>query len=250
MSFYTSLRFYRPTPPPLITGPVLARFVADLLDSGAFVHEHDNALSVKFGQSIDQDEKDTASEEPIPDLPGVFKLHEIEWDIRVRTSACEVLQLLSAHDRPIYRAFMSLGRVSDAIVKALQTPRPDDQQPNLWLTGASLEVGPIHVSEMSKGPFAVGWISAGFGGNGYLWPWTARDLTDRAVALDALKPMTEICRTHFPVHLGYRGDGFRRGRLGGMFSRKSYVRRRMGDLWPFDRLDEPWDWYWGVSESG
>jgi hypothetical protein len=251
VSFYTTLHFYRPTPPPRVTGPSLARFVADLMETGCFERTHDDSFSVKFGRAIDQDEKGTSLELPVPGLPGVLNIRDIEWDIKQHQIAmADALRLLRAEDRPIYRSFISLGTAPQSVREALSTPRPDGER-NLGLWDGFLSIEPIDLSQMSSdAPFRVGWMSVGYGGSGYLHPWTARDLTDRAATLAALSPLTVVCRKHFPVDPVYRGGGFRRGILPGVFSRRAYIRRRMGELWPFDRLDVPWDWYWGVHETG
>jgi hypothetical protein len=49
--------------------------------------------------------------------------------------------------------------------------------------------------------------------------------------------MTELCRATWPV-APERPD-----------RRQKKARRQMGDLWPYPKLDRPWDWYWGLSES-
>jgi hypothetical protein len=31
--------------------------------------------------------------------------------------------------------------------------------------------------------------------------------------------------------------------------RSGKLRKQMGDLWPYPKIDPPWDWYWGLCES-
>ena len=254
MSFYTTLHFYRPTPPPVVTGPVLARFIGALMETGLFERRGAEYLMVKFGRSIDLDAKGTTIEKMV--LPGIFTVHSIEYDLDYdRIALDDATRLLANHDRPLYRASVNLGTMREGVIAALQTPQPWDGRANLCLWDATVEIGPIEVGSMSsERSFAVGWMSVGFGGNGYLSPWTPRDLTGRAMVLQQLERLTRVCRETFPVDPGYRGPGFRSGgSLRRLFQRplsRFKRRREMGDLWPFEELDLPWDWYWGVAETG
>jgi hypothetical protein len=254
MSFYTTLHFYRPTPPPVVTGPALARFLLALSGTGLFERKGAEYLIVKFGRSIDQDAKGTTVETQV--VPGMYSVRSIEYDLKHdRISLADAVQVLSNHDRPVYRASVNLGILRQDVIAALQTERPDDRNTNLCLWDSTIELGPIELGSISsERSFAVGWMSVGFGDNGDLVPWTARDLTGRAMSLPQLEPLTRICRETFPVDPDYRGPGFRSGgTLRRLLQRplSRFKRRRlMGDLWPFVELDRPWDWYWGVAESG
>lgn len=253
MSFYTSLSFYRPTPPPRVTGRAFAGFLAALREAGAFDERPGgDTIKVKFGRSIDQDEKGTSIEKPVWGCPGMYEVRDIKWDIGRHQTLDETLAMLAADDRTIYRAFAFVGVLKPPIMEHLQTPRPDGSgQFNLNLWDTSVSLGPATVCSMdAEAYFKVGWMRVGLSGNGYLYPWTPRDLTDRAAALPALGQLADACRRTFPVDPAYAGPLFGRTRIADLFRAKMYARRRMGDLWPFDRLDVPPDWYWGVEETG
>jgi hypothetical protein len=253
MSFYTSLNLYRPTRPPRVTGPLLAAFVEELCATGLFERTGAEYFHVKFGRSIDKDDRDTAEEVPVPGVPGMFTVRSIKWDVdHDRIALADALTILSNHNRPIYRAAVTLGTLRKDVYTALQTQRPPPEVgENMCLWDCNVRLGPVTLASLSDdATFAVGWMSVSFSGNGYLFPWTPRDLTSRAASLPQLQPVVEICRKHFPVHpeasptvLAKLSPAARRRRV-------RELRRRMGELWPLDDLDAPWDWFWGVSETG
>src|SRR3954470_19366487 len=98
MPFYTTLHYYRPTEPPRITGDSLAEFVADF--EGLKVTEVDGPLTiqVKFGESIDQDERSAEWQEPVYETISVVR--EIDWDLEVQCPSLRaVADALAGHDR-------------------------------------------------------------------------------------------------------------------------------------------------------
>lgn len=252
MSFYTSLHFYRPSPPPRVTGPLLADFVGRLVVSGIVDVSAKHDVQVKFGRAIDQDDSDTVIYEPVPGLPRSFRVRSIEWDVEHSGITLDDLRaVLSNHDRPIYRASVGLGTTRPEIIAHLQTNRPDDGNPNLCLWDCGVHLGPVGIGSLgSDGEFMVGWMSLSLGGNGYLFPWGPRDLTSRAATDPHLRAAANVCRSMWPVDPDNSTGTF--GKLAPALRRRRVraARRRMGDLWPSDDLDLPWDWFWGVSETG
>lgn len=251
MSFYTTLHLYRPSPPPIVTGPALAEFLRRLAATGIAESLSGDILSVKFGRAIDRDMKGTFIEEPVPGVLRMFSVHSIEMDIEhSNITFDDALCLLSNHDRPIYRASVHFGTARPEIIAALQTQRPDDESVNLCLWDCTFHLGPVTIGSMSsEESFMVGWMTLSFSGNGYLFPWEPRDLTDRAAALPELQPAVQLCREVWPVDPENPGGTF--GKLVPALRRRTIsARRRMGDLWPHRELDRPWDWFWGVAESG
>src|SRR5439155_10702740 len=108
MSFYTSLRFYRPTRPPRVTGPLLARFIDALSATGLFERKGCNYLHIKFGRSIDMDDRSAMVREPVSDAPGLSTVRSIPWDLEHdHVTLEEAVRVLGNHDRPIYRASVS-----------------------------------------------------------------------------------------------------------------------------------------------
>lgn len=238
MSFYTSLQYYRPTRPPRVTGDSLARFVAAF--AGLDVAEDNGPLTVevKFGEAIDQDDRPSAWDEPVYETISVVR--EIDWDVEVHcASPRAVAAALKGHDRPVYRAHIQLGQATADIRLRMGRVGSPENEVDLRLSDWSLEVGPVVAFDLgSEELFQVGWISIGLSGYGYLYPWTFAELVRRAEDHPAIRQMTELCRATWPVQSGRPDRQTKR------------LRKRMGDLWPYREIDRPWDWYWGLCESG
>jgi hypothetical protein len=238
MSFDTTLQYYRPTEPPRVTGADLARFVRGFHDLKLVDEDGRRTVQVKFGEAIDQDERPTSWNEPVNNVVSVSR--EIEWDLNDR---CESLQAaadwLAEHPRPVYRAYLDLGLATDEVFEHLRRIDSPENDVNLLLDSWSLEIGPVESHDIeAQRVFHVGWISVEISGHGYLYPWTFAELVQRAEDHPSLRRLTEFCRTVWPVR-PLRPNGWtRRGR------------KRMGELWPYRELDRPWDWFWGLCESG
>src|SRR5690349_10282242 len=119
MSFYTMLQYYRPRPPPAVTGDDLSRFVATLRGTGALEESGFLYVDVKFGQSIDQDYNGTTWEEPT--APGMAIIHDIEWDIEIKDPAGlqDIIEKLAGDERRVYRANVGLGAATDELLRPL-----------------------------------------------------------------------------------------------------------------------------------
>lgn len=110
MGFFTSVSYYRPCKPPAVTGVELRRFIESLRTKGLLKSEGLLSAQVKFGDSIDQDERESGWQEPVPNCPGVFTMESIDWDIeerRIRTTA-ETTAVLDGCNERIYRAYVEL----------------------------------------------------------------------------------------------------------------------------------------------
>ena len=81
MSFYTSLYFYRPTEPPVVTGESLASFIHSFSDLKVSNAQAPLGVKVKFGKAIDQDEKPASWQEPLNKVISVSA--EVEWDLAI-----------------------------------------------------------------------------------------------------------------------------------------------------------------------
>jgi hypothetical protein len=238
MSFYTSLKFYRPTKPPRITGDEMSRFVADIRKSGVLTDSGLQSAESKFGDSIDQDNRATTWED---DSGPLATVRGIEWDVELDAPGGlqGIIDTLADDNRPIYRASLTLGMPTDAVLEPITRRGSPENEIDLTPDTLSIEAGPVEVYDLnSEGPFRVGWIGINLHGYGYLYPRTFRDLRDRLMASEAIGKLTELCRSTWPVP-PTRPNWFERRK-----------RRRMKDLWPYSTIDLPWDWYWGLAESG
>lgn len=243
MSFWTNLHFVRPTSPPRVTVAELMRFASAVHRTGLTTTVPQSA-KLMLGERIDADRSGTAIETKI--APGIYDVRDIEWSVEAETT--EAVAALADDSRPVHRAFIhfGFGSLADTIMRALQTPTPDTGQPNLLFADVSIDVGPIIAGGLATDTHLVGWLSVGFGGNGYLWPWEPTDLLRHVSALPILQAVERVCRSTFPVtgiekHRGLNGPNGQR--------RLRKIRSELGNYWPFPS-DEPSDWAWAIHETG
>ena len=202
-------------------------------------------FEVRFGSSIDQDDKPTNWPEPVLEGPsggGIFATRTIDYDAQ-DTDLPSLPDLAGAlatlGRRMIYRANLSLGHVVLPIYEGLRREASAENEVSLGLDSWSLEVGPIVSYDLAtEEPYHVGWVAVQMGGYGYLYPWKFRDLISRAEALPSLQALTNLCRRTWPVAPGPPPRNV------------VEARKAMGDLWPYHRADQPWDWSWGLQEAG
>ena len=247
MSFRTTLSFYRPDLPPKMTGADLAGFVSafaalELSDGPTWTRL---GFQVRFGRSVNQDDKPTDWDEPVlegPEGGGIYITQLIDYDAEARDlpSLVDLAGVLAAlESKTIYRADLILGAIARPVLDGLEREPSAEHELGLYLDSWSLRIGPIFTYDLaSEGPFHVGWIAVEASGNGYLYPWTFRDLIDRAEALKPIQALMGLCRKTWPV----APVPPRR--------RAVKARKAMGELWPYPLADQPMDWFWGLVESG
>jgi hypothetical protein len=239
MSFYTSLLYYRPTPPPIITGPDLAAFVRAFDQLAVSTENGPYTLQIKFGKAIDQDDKPAHWMQPMRDAPGISTLAEIDWDIdKFCGSLEEDATQIGSHEQPIYRGFLSLGSVVENVGKDLRRAPCADNDQELCFDDWNMTIGPVQCSSLQGKQFSVGWIALKLSGYGYLFPWTFAHLVRRAERNPTLQKVTRLLQETWPVPAK------------APLPEHVAERKMMGELWPYPDLDRPWDWYWGLRETG
>jgi hypothetical protein len=237
MSFHTTLMFYRPRRPPIITGDSLAAFVEGFARTHLSKGKPSLGFRLKFGAAIDQDEKPTIWDEPLSKL--IFESREIDWDIVEQCkSLSEAALKLGRHPGTIYRAWLDLGDAIPDLRELLFRPSGPENDRWLGLESWSMQIEPIEsCGQGSESIFVVGWIGVNLSGYGYLYPWTFNDLFRRVNQHPRIPELMELCRKTWPVDPDYLDD------------RTQDLRRQMGELWPYPDLDRRWDWYWGLASS-
>ncbi len=240
MSFWTDVCFVRPTKPPTVTVAELMAFTTQIARSGLVEPSNTRVVKLKLGKSIDADRVGTLIEQPIGDYMSTYS--EIEWDIQTESAA--EIELLANDSRQVYRAYIAFGfgSLRTSISEALRTQTPDGN-PNLLLGDVSIQCGPVEGGALNEEPVHVGWMSVGFGGQGYLWPWQPADLLARVKADPHLAIVEKICRSMFPLRDVARPS---RKWFGG--TDPSPNRKELGEYWPFT-TDWPNDWAWAIRES-
>jgi hypothetical protein len=163
-----------------------------------------------------------------------------KWDLQSYCPSLKgICRLLTSHTKNIYRAAIDLGCATPDICKLLTRDKCADNELELHLDGWALEIGPVFSSFLgSEDDFFVGWVSLSISGNGYLFPWTFAELVQRAESNAGIRKVRDLCRKTWPVDSKPPN------------LREKKIRRRMGDRWPYSRIDLPWDWFWGIEETG
>jgi hypothetical protein len=239
MSFFTSLIYYNPGSPPAIKTGDICRFIDRVLklritsSTGAF------ALKVKFGHSIDQDDLGTTWEEE--SAPGVAIVREIDWDIAASRldSLQEIVSFLPSNDRHIYRAYVEFGAPSNEVTNPITRASSAENQVGFSPDTLSLSIGPINICTLSsESPVNVGWLAVEISGPGYLYPWTLREMVRRLEGSPKIRQLMNACRSTWPV----KATNVDKDTID--------ARQACADVWPYEDFEKPWDWYWGVLESG
>jgi hypothetical protein len=238
VSFFTTLHFYRPTPPPVVTGESLVNFVEAFRRLGVSTDDGPLTVDVKFGSRIDQDQKQSLWEEPLGE--GVAVIKDLEWDLTVKCQSLhQVSDALAKQKETVYRAFVQLGSTTEEVYNSLERKNSPENEVDLAVDSWSLEIGPITSSSLvCDDEFFVGWMSVNISGNGYLFPWTLAELIRRAEGNSRIRQVMELCKATWPVDPKPPDQ------------EQKEMRQRMSDLWPYADIGLPWDWYWGVNESG
>ncbi len=238
MSFYSSLKFYRPRKPPVVIANELATVIARIADTGKLCSSGMYGVKVKFGDSIDSDDRETNWYEP--QETGIILVGEIDWDIELRalSDGKEVVNALSGNQKPIYRAHISLGTPMPDVLEPITRVDSPENEIDFVPSDLSLEIGPIIAGNMAtEEPVQVGWISLNFSGYGYFYPWSLAETMLRANSSEPIKALTDIVRTTWPVPSAAPEQEI------------VEIRRQIPDVWPYE-VDRPWDWYWGAHETG
>jgi hypothetical protein len=261
MAFFTSFFLYRPTKPPRVRPAELARFVEAVAETGVVAPGHKLPTELKFGAAIDHDDKDMAIRTRVG--RGLYTIRDKPWDAREEPNSIGELAVLRRYDRPIYRAHLHLGGIEADLAAYMNSTEGFPEEPNLRLEDWSLTIEPIETHWLgSDHSYVVGWIKLGMSGYGYLYPLTPADLVRRAQTHPKLVALRELCRAIWPVtpgpvrvplwwRLPHRRRRHAQDMRGGVPSRRvRKLRERMGDLWPYDSLERPFDWEWGIGETG
>lgn len=238
MSFYSALQFYRPTPAPKIIATDLAAAVESLQGTGMLAPRGSFSIQMKFGSSIDSDDNGTIREEEV--APGLYSIHDIEWDIADSElrSLDEVIEIARRSEDGIYRATISLGNPAKEIFADITRVNSPENAVDFCPDTISLEIGPVHAGFLdTEEPHRVGWISLSMCGRGYLFPWSLADAVNRCENSRPIRKLTNPLRSLWPVP----------PLLPGLETIE--LRRRSPHWWPYSDYERAWDWYWCALET-
>lgn len=201
MGAFTTLRFYRPTKPPVVTGRSLTAFVEAFRTLG-LVEDDGSSFCLKFGESIDRDNLPVSEEIPLDGHGILWTDQEIAWDVSDDArSLSELAQRISRFDSSIYRAQVRLGGATNVVWDRLHyDSSADGTYRGLELDTWSLVLEPIMLVNLGDDcPDHVGWISIDLAGYGCLAPRSLNMLMARAETLDGIQELERLCRSLWPI---------------------------------------------------
>jgi hypothetical protein len=239
VSFWSSLTLVRAAKPPIVTAAAIGALIHRLAATGALVGGEEPLCQIKYGPSVDADERTTDIVDW--DASGIVgTVGEYPWDLsHTFPSLIALADALAANEKPVYRAFLNLGDWHSDIVAALTRKPSEENTDELCLYGASFSVGPVLVHGLASETSAfAGWMGLSASGPGYFYPWEYREARERAEAVGLLRDVAAVCRAVWPVAPAAVSDSV------------IAARGQLRELWLYDDLGLPRDWLWFASESG
>jgi hypothetical protein len=247
MSFWTTLFYARPGRAPRVSSAQLADFVERFERSSRPVVDH-ASCQVMWGDRVDRDMRPLEEEEETYRVKGAIITRSVERDLDINIfenagTLEPVIGALRAEDKPVYRAYISLGNLVDAKGHALTYEPQRPGETLLWVGAAGLQVGPVAVGALDGDEVTmVSWLALEVGGQGQLWPRTGVQVREDLERLPAVQSAMALCREVWPADPVSVSRTPTRG--------LANARKLLGRLWPYDRVNTPADWAWYVSESG
>jgi len=241
MSFYTSLNYFRPQPPPRVTTRELAAVIQKIYATGAFTSHMLSGIRVKFGRSIDKDARGTIEEIPTG-TPGVYSVRSIEFDINHDGKSCPaMIAELNQSDSLIYRAEVQFGSVKKPISSLFTRTGSPENSVELCLWDFALHFGPVYAGMLGEDKSRhVGWMGLSLSGNGYLFPWKRAEVLKRAEHSAELQQLAQICSDAWPI------DPHTRRKITNVGNLLARTRKALGK----QDVNTLTAWQWDVHESG
>lgn len=241
MGFYTSLTYYRPGKPPVVSTSDLARLLVRIQETRLTGDCGFMDVSLKYGPAINRNSLPSVLWQPILDAGRVLLLRsrEIKWDLSSRfTSLDAIIEALQQTNRSIYRCRLGLGLVVEDVRPAIFRLNSPENSYDFTPGELSLEIGPIENGLMASDHIQVGWMSLNLHGYGYLYPWSSQQAIERVLSVPEIRLMMAAARESFPV-------------APKTLDRKVIAtRRKLWLAWPYESIDDvPYDWCWGVREG-
>jgi hypothetical protein len=199
MVAHTSVQLIRPGKPPPLTGPLLAEAVWDIVNTGIVGHQVGQVVQLRYGKRVDVDKKPTIELRASPSGEMV-RTEDYQWDVEQDFGATDsVLRHLQTHGDPVYRAYVGLGELDDAIATYL-TPPPHPSNPaSMSLATVALEAGAINVGGRKGSHVFVGWLAFTLSGRGLPSPWSEQELIGRVRSLGVVQSIETMLAQRWPV---------------------------------------------------
>ena len=237
MSFFSSLVFLYPGPPPAITLGDLRAFADRLQSSGLCRPSRLTALELKFGEAIDSDYEDTMPME-WNEAGTSGRFLEYPWDYEARDKDWNDLwPSQDFAEKRLYRAYLSIGSLEPAVSKALTAmSSPETTYEFIAPDQLSLQIGPAIPSTLeTEEPICFSLLSVKLSGNGFFTWQPLSVYWDAIRSSSPIATISQICRDSFPAP---------------EFDRLDDLRADIGPLFLNDEGYKAGDWIISVSETG
>jgi hypothetical protein len=195
MGFYTTFQIAYPQEPRAVTGELLAKLINDIVP---LCSPSSLSLSLKFGDSAATSHAPFFSIEPT-ETPGIG-ISVTNYDLeKYPKSLSELLdELNTVRNRGIHRALISFASLSEEVSSKLQRhPGPLNEE-GLYPYDIGLALGPID-AESNDDNFElvqIGWVKFSISGNGYCYPWTHQEFSDRCLSIEISTAMRNSLLSH------------------------------------------------------
>ncbi len=201
MAFYSSLTLFYPGAPPIVSVAELRKFATLLRKEIGVEQQSSGTLNLKWGERIDSDYEDT--NQTVWHESGVIGVpQDYPWDIEANESLWDdIWNDVSDDSRTVYRAYVSLGDLTNEASKALSAHGDSSKNSNVLLDCASIEINPVCPRTLAAEELTcTGLFEVNFSGYGY-FSWR-RDFSEYATQYESALPVSatkKICRKMFPV---------------------------------------------------
>ena len=199
MGAHTSVQLIRPTRAPPLTGPLLAEAVWEIVSTGIVGHYVGQVVQLRYGKRVDADKKPTVELRP-SSTGEMIRTEDYHWDVEQDFGAIDsVLRHLQTHGDPLYRAYIGLGELDDAISTYLAPPSHPSNPSSMSLSTVALEAGAISVGSRQTAPVFVGWMAFTLSGRGTPLPWNDQELIGRVRSLEVVQAIETMLAQRWPV---------------------------------------------------
>ncbi|MHB0936045.1 MAG: hypothetical protein ACYDCO_04140 [Armatimonadota bacterium] len=255
MSPFTSAICYRAgDKPPIVTTQDLAVFTERILALDILQPDF-MIVHLKFGQAIDQDKEGIAEisetiasllyydwdvdegffprEEALAFLrnPPEFRIVKRERRHLLDFGPKNVVENFGPH---IYRAHLMFRTMKEEVYTPICHKLYGD---SLILSELDYHIGPVQLFDTVKNEiYYTGWMNFAVNGDGYLYPYTYREILENLRTHPVLQQIRDICREMWPSTTVPPNPEV------------VHDRSTMGKMWA-EPEDAPYDWYWAINGS-
>lgn len=219
MSFWTDLKFYRPGRRSCVSTSDVAAFVKDVLATRLVEPDEVSLPRLEYrGKLLASPDADT----------GNFN----------SSKDSAVVSQLRSENREIVSGYVGIGTLREDVAGAISRISSPEDEVDFTPHSVGFEIGSVDLFSLASDKTAtVGTMGLSIEGPGYLWPWSFSEAVQKLEASREIAVLMDLCRLHWPLPV--------------KAARWLSTRRRnsLGDLWPYEDLDRPLDWCWGLHET-